>query len=979
MSISIIHRSSWLLGGIVWTVCLSSLADIASAQPQPAAAKGVGIVPKPAAAKGVGVVPIVKKWALVIGVDHYQDKRFGNLQFCGADAQALRDVLVRQGGFPADQVLLLNDQQKPDRRPLRGYVEQSLKALLAQAGPQDLVLVSFSGHGIQVGETAYLCPTEADLDKPEATMVSVASLYEKLSKECRAAQKIVFVDACRKPVESGQKAPALELTKGFSERLQQVPEGLLILSSCKSGQFSYEEKELGHAVFSHFLLDGLNGKADARGPDLHGNGDGRIDVDELFNYASTQTGKYVMNKRVQAQTPELYGVRRGPIDLLAALPDVREILDKALRVARSISDESSSARSLTRIALARMKAGDMDGARLLFGEALRVIRSIKDEFPRATALNAIAIAQGEAEDKQSAHLVLEETLQAARTISNESSKATTLNTIAISQAKAGEKQSARLLFEEALRITSSINNSPPSFGRDSVMSDIAKGQDSADDFVAALEAARAIYDANWAAFTLANIAASQAASGDGKSAKATIQEALTIARDSKRYEPRTTYSGGSEFRAFAWIALAQARSGLGTEASATVRNELLPRWKTFELSSGRSATSEFCRAQVENDAAMEVYELVSKVQDPNDQVIVLVCLAQSFLIRQKLLTSNDLNKGNELRVSRQWVTTDGLFDGTFELNYEELNTTWFGKLWFTETRNPSKQSAPHRPVALKNPIPKVDELLDKALRAARSVSDEHGRAQCLIKVANELATVGNMAAAQIALADAVRAAKSIRDESTRSATLSEIEAAKSMTGQDSSFQMLVLSTAAYEQAKGGDFASSLVTARRIKSLGGGGSVGVYALTLTGIAAVQAEVGNPIDAKATIREALASTADLKPGGDEFVPVDGIAFAVAAIGQAKSGFGIEALATVRDVLFPRWPKDSPGLFSGNETILAEFCRAQVKYGCASELYEFVSSIPNSSDQVVMLVCLAEAILEQQKSAVSKTSSDSNQPAK
>ena len=207
-----------------------------------------------------------QKWALLIGVDHYLDRRLGSLQFCGADAQALRDVLVRQGGFPADQVMVLHDKQtEPIRQPLRLSIEQSLKALLAQAGPKDLILVSFSGHGIQVGETAYLCPTEADLDKPEATMVSVASLYEKLSKECRAAQKIVFVDACRKPVESGQKAPALELAKGFSERLQQVPEGLLILSSCKSGQLSYEEKEFGHGVFAHFLLDGLTGKAATAG------------------------------------------------------------------------------------------------------------------------------------------------------------------------------------------------------------------------------------------------------------------------------------------------------------------------------------------------------------------------------------------------------------------------------------------------------------------------------------------------------------------------------------------------------------------------------------------------------------------------------------------------------------------------------------------------------------------------------------------
>ncbi len=556
---------------VAWVTMASAVAwGQAATENEAARAKNA----KPNAAEG-------QKWALLIGVDHYLDPRLGNLRFCGADVRALRDVLVRQGGFPADQVIVLHDQEKePVRQPLRLSIERSLKALLAQAGPQDLILVSFSGHGVQVGETAYLCPTEADLDKPEATMVSVASLYEKLSKECRAAQKIVFVDACRKPVESGQKAPALELAKGFSERLRQVPEGLLILSSCKSGQLSYEEKDFGHGVFAHFLLDGLTGKADARGPNLRGNGDGRIDVDELFNYASTQTGKYVMNKFVEAQTPELYGIRRGPIDLLAALPDVKEVLDKTLRAARLISDEFTKAWCLNLIAAAQAKSG-------YFVAAMDTARSISRNDPYNTnkieALCAIASVQASVGDKQAARATLTEALDVARTLGNTSA----FSHIALAQLDFGENHVARATLREALQAARSMTNDSV---RTTVLQSIAAAQAKTGEFTVALDTARSISgDEFYKVSALLEIASAQASVGDKQAAKTILMEALQASRSIANEFARTS----------SFIAIAAEQAGVGDkQAARTTLTEVLQM-------SGRISDNELKTRLMESIAAAQ--------------------------------------------------------------------------------------------------------------------------------------------------------------------------------------------------------------------------------------------------------------------------------------------------------------------------------------------------------------------------------------
>ena len=74
----------------------------------------------------------------------------------------------------------------------------------------------------------------------------------------------------------------------------------MLLSSCKPGQISMEDKEFGHGVFMHFVLEGLAGKADA-------NGDQIVSLQELYKFAEQETKIYVAHKYSDVQTPRLFG------------------------------------------------------------------------------------------------------------------------------------------------------------------------------------------------------------------------------------------------------------------------------------------------------------------------------------------------------------------------------------------------------------------------------------------------------------------------------------------------------------------------------------------------------------------------------------------------------------------------------------------------------------------------------------------------
>ncbi len=52
-----------------------------------------------------------KRYALVIGVDDYQDTQISKLTAASNDAKTLADALIEHSGFPADQVFLYSSDQ----------------------------------------------------------------------------------------------------------------------------------------------------------------------------------------------------------------------------------------------------------------------------------------------------------------------------------------------------------------------------------------------------------------------------------------------------------------------------------------------------------------------------------------------------------------------------------------------------------------------------------------------------------------------------------------------------------------------------------------------------------------------------------------------------------------------------------------------------------------------------------------------------
>jgi len=204
-------------------------------------------------------------------------------------------------GFPDENIFLLHHGARNNKYlPFKANIEKQLDLVAGFAEPDDVLLVAFSGHGVHLGDQRYLCPTAADLDRRQ-TLVPLGDVYQTI-RGSRANLRLLIVDACRDdPRPPGVRSAGTEpdLTK-LGEGFERPPEGIVLLSSCATGETSMESDDFRQGVFTHYLLEGLAGQAD-------NNSDARITISEVSQYVGQKTKTYVARNYNTSQRPRLQG------------------------------------------------------------------------------------------------------------------------------------------------------------------------------------------------------------------------------------------------------------------------------------------------------------------------------------------------------------------------------------------------------------------------------------------------------------------------------------------------------------------------------------------------------------------------------------------------------------------------------------------------------------------------------------------------
>lgn len=261
-----------------------------------------------------------KLWILLVGVNHYQDSHLPSLQYPALDCQGLADALIEATQeFPQREIRIHHDFGA--EVPTIGAVRQTLKQIVIAAQSQDTVLVYFSGHGVLDADTqqAVLCLADTQKDDLLESGLAVAELLNLLGK-CAARQQVIWLDACHsggmtlrsakgQPIELSN--PTAQMMTVLGQRAAQS-QGFYALLSCDRAQQSWEFPELGHGVFTYFLMRGLRGEAaDAQGT---------IEADGLYKYVYHQTLQYIDKTNQQLRLINQQKRSRGDTQLQTEYP-----------------------------------------------------------------------------------------------------------------------------------------------------------------------------------------------------------------------------------------------------------------------------------------------------------------------------------------------------------------------------------------------------------------------------------------------------------------------------------------------------------------------------------------------------------------------------------------------------------------------------------------------------------------------------------
>ncbi len=234
--------------------------------------------------------------AIIIGIQSY--KHLPPARFANSDALLFSEYAQRLLGVRSDKIRLLTDGDAGEidiARAFRSWLMRNVNK-----GKTD-VYIFYSGHGLPSddGKSLYLLPHNADRDFIDKTAINQAELVS-LTEATGAKTVTMFIDSCYSgQTRNGDVILTNSRPVALKSKSAGYPPTFTVLTASAPDQISWSSDELGHGIFSYYLMKGMEGAAD-------GNQDGKLSAGELHSYLLDKVNRQaaILNRK---QQPQLVG------------------------------------------------------------------------------------------------------------------------------------------------------------------------------------------------------------------------------------------------------------------------------------------------------------------------------------------------------------------------------------------------------------------------------------------------------------------------------------------------------------------------------------------------------------------------------------------------------------------------------------------------------------------------------------------------
>ncbi|WP_375786913.1 DEAD/DEAH box helicase [Bradyrhizobium sp. Pha-3] len=191
--------------------------------------------------------------AVFIGINKHVDPAFSELVGARRDATALWALF-------SDTIDGLSAHRLLDDRATHEATSAAILGTLAAAAEDDVVLISFAGHGTPDGRLAFFDTNSADLPGTALSMTVLAEAF----RYTKARIVLLILDCCF----SGQ-APARVLETAALSR-STVPytdisgEGRILLAACATHEAAWEQPGSGHGLLTYAVIQAMSQASDGQ-------------------------------------------------------------------------------------------------------------------------------------------------------------------------------------------------------------------------------------------------------------------------------------------------------------------------------------------------------------------------------------------------------------------------------------------------------------------------------------------------------------------------------------------------------------------------------------------------------------------------------------------------------------------------------------------------------------------------------------------
>ena len=198
----------------------------------------------------------MKRVALVVGINEYEDRQIKTLKCAEDDALEMCVALKGLGYDPVERLT----GKVASRRILR-----EARELTQGLEPGDLFLFFFAGHGVAPQGRNLLLGHDAELgyiEEGESVGTAPMRLLKRNTEGVVGLNRAFMIDACRDNVHEGKRGAVegLQGAEGYRtifarERGVEARGSCALLCSCDEGQQAQEIEAIGHGVFTLALLE----------------------------------------------------------------------------------------------------------------------------------------------------------------------------------------------------------------------------------------------------------------------------------------------------------------------------------------------------------------------------------------------------------------------------------------------------------------------------------------------------------------------------------------------------------------------------------------------------------------------------------------------------------------------------------------------------------------------------------------------------